>query len=71
MDRPGHRRSVDLRARRRHRFVPIARNHLNDGFLPDPAAVRTEEFVNDFPQDYEPPGASGIAVRVDGTPSRS
>jgi Ca-activated chloride channel family protein len=45
----------------------IARNHLNEGFLPDPAAVRTEEFVNYFPQDYEPP-AEGIAVHVDGTP---
>jgi Ca-activated chloride channel family protein len=45
----------------------IARNHVNEGFLPDPAAVRTEEFVNYFPQDYEAP-ADGIGVHVDGTP---
>jgi Ca-activated chloride channel family protein len=45
----------------------IVRNHLNEGFLPDPAAVRTEEFVNYFPQDYEPP-TDGIGVHVDGTP---
>ncbi|MGH9210129.1 MAG: YfbK domain-containing protein [Acidimicrobiales bacterium] len=44
----------------------ITRNHIGDGFLPDPAAVRTEEFVNYFPQDYEPP-EDGIAVHVDGT----
>jgi Ca-activated chloride channel family protein len=45
----------------------ITRNYLNDGFLPEAAAVRTEEFVNYFPQDYEPP-EDGIGVHVDGTP---
>lgn len=42
------------------------RGHLQDGLLPDPAAVRTEEFINYFPQDYPIP-EEGIAVRVDGT----
>jgi Ca-activated chloride channel family protein len=45
----------------------ITRNYLNDGVLPEAAAVRTEEFVNYFPQDYEAPD-EGIAVHVDGTP---
>jgi len=44
----------------------VTRNHLNEGFLPDAAAVRTEEFVNYFPQDYEAP-EDGIGVHVDGT----
>jgi Ca-activated chloride channel family protein len=45
----------------------ITRNYLNDGLVPEAAAVRTEEFVNYFPQDYEAPD-EGIAVHVDGTP---
>jgi len=43
----------------------VARSHLADGFLPDPASVRTEEFVNYFPQDYLPP-PDGLGVHVDG-----
>lgn len=44
----------------------ITRSALNDGILPDPASVRTEEFVNYFAQDYPAP-ASGLAIHVDGT----
>jgi Ca-activated chloride channel family protein len=44
----------------------VARGYLDDGFLPDPASVRTEEFVNYFAQDYQPP-ADGIGIHVDGT----
>jgi Ca-activated chloride channel family protein len=44
----------------------ISRNYVNQGFLPPPEAVRTEEFVNYFPQDYEAP-ADGIGIHVDGT----
>lgn len=43
-----------------------ARAFVLDGFLPDPAEVRTEEFVNHFDQAYEPP-ATGIDVHLDGT----
>lgn len=45
---------------------PIVRDYLNQGFLPDEAAVRTEEVINYFPQDYEPPD-DGIGIHVDGT----
>ena len=44
----------------------LARAFVRDGLLPDPAGVRTEEFVNYFDPGYPPP-ADGIAVRVDGT----
>jgi Ca-activated chloride channel family protein len=44
----------------------VARSRLREGRLPDPAAVRTEEFVNFFRQDYQPP-ADGIGIHVDGT----
>jgi len=44
----------------------ITRASLAEGFLPDPAAVRTEEFVNYFTHDYPSP-ASGIGIHVDGT----
>src|SRR5690606_18786011 len=44
----------------------LTRASLTAGALPDPALVRTEEFVNYFRHDYEPP-ADGIAIHVDGT----
>lgn len=44
----------------------LTRRYLQDGFLPDPESVRTEEFVNYFAQDYDPP-ADGIGIHVDGT----
>ena len=41
----------------------IAKRFLDDGYLPDPASVRTEEFVNAFDQGYpapaEAPSGSG------------
>lgn len=45
----------------------VTRAYLSDGFLPDPASVRTEEFVNYFGQDYDPP-AGGIGIHLDGAP---
>lgn len=46
----------------------VTRGYLRDGFLPDPAAVRTEEFVNYFAHDYQPP-EHGIGIHVDGAPA--
>lgn len=45
----------------------ITRAALTDGALPDPASVRTEEFVNYFAQDYPAP-VSGLGIHVDGAP---
>ena len=47
----------------------VARRFIRDGNLPDPAAVRVEEFVNYFDQDYAPPSDGAFAVHVDGSPS--
>jgi Ca-activated chloride channel family protein len=44
----------------------IVRAALTEGYLPDPASVRTEEFINYFAQDYEAP-AQGMGIAVDGT----
>jgi Ca-activated chloride channel family protein len=44
----------------------VTRGYLTDGVLPDPASVRTEEFVNYFQQDYQPP-EDGMGIHVDGT----
>ncbi|MFJ9621727.1 von Willebrand factor type A domain-containing protein [Streptomyces sp. NPDC101181] len=43
-----------------------ARRILGDGRLPEPGAVRPEEFVNSFRQEYERPKGNGFAVSVDG-----
>ncbi|MEU8850496.1 von Willebrand factor type A domain-containing protein [Streptomyces sp. NPDC048564] len=43
-----------------------ARRTLAEGRLPDPAAVRPEEFVNSFRQDYDRPDGNGFSVTVDG-----
>ncbi|MGR6319579.1 von Willebrand factor type A domain-containing protein [Micromonospora soli] len=43
-----------------------ARRQIEDGRLPDPTAVRPEEFVNSFRQDYPEPAGDGFAVHVDG-----
>ncbi|KUF17458.1 vWA domain-containing protein [Streptomyces silvensis] len=43
-----------------------ARRTLDRGRLPDPAAVRPEEFVNSFRQDYPRPDGDGFSVTVDG-----
>lgn len=44
----------------------VTRGYLNEGVLPDPASVRTEEFINYFRQDYQPP-EDGMGIHVDGT----
>lgn len=43
-----------------------ARRVLSEGRLPDPSAVRPEEFVNSFRQDYPRPDGDGFSVTVDG-----
>ncbi|MEU8175459.1 von Willebrand factor type A domain-containing protein [Microbispora hainanensis] len=43
-----------------------ARRALEEGRLPDPGQVRTEEFVNAFRQDYAEPEGDGFAVHIDG-----
>lgn len=47
----------------------LARRAVTSGALPDPAGVRVEEFVNAFPQGYEPPSGDALAIHVDGAPS--
>jgi len=67
--------SVDTAADNRSTFAldvdtgsyTLARRYLADGLLPDPALVRTEELVNYFEQDYDPPAKPGLAVHIDGT----
>ncbi|CAL9451133.1 YfbK domain-containing protein [Streptomyces sp. enrichment culture] len=43
-----------------------ARRTLRDGALPAPRTVRTEEFVNSFPQGYRRPAGDGFSVSADG-----
>jgi Ca-activated chloride channel family protein len=47
----------------------IARRFVEDGNLPDPAAVRVEEFVNAFRHDYPAPRDGTFALTADGGPS--
>lgn len=47
----------------------VARRYIGDGFLPDPASVRVEEFVNYFDQGYAAPEDETFAIHVDGGPS--
>jgi len=49
----------------------IARRKLNEGRLPPPAAVRTEEFVNYFEYSYAPPKTTAVpfAVHMEAAPS--
>ncbi len=47
----------------------VARKYINDGMLPPYEAVRAEEFVNYFVQDYAPPTNGTFAVYADGAPS--
>jgi Ca-activated chloride channel family protein len=45
----------------------IARRYVSDGNLPPEDAVRVEEFVNYFDQDYDyPPEGQAFAIAVDG-----
>ena len=47
----------------------LARSYLERGHLPDPASVRTEEFVNFFNYEYAPPQEDRFNVFVEGAPS--
>jgi Ca-activated chloride channel homolog len=47
----------------------IARKYVNDGLVPPYQAIRAEEFVNYFAQDYTPPANSAFAIYADGAPS--
>ena len=47
----------------------IARRYVTDGYLPPEDAIRVEEFVNYFDQDYAyPPEGQAFGVHVDGGP---
>jgi Ca-activated chloride channel family protein len=47
----------------------IARRYVSDGNLPPDDAIRVEEFVNYFDQDYQyPPEGQAFAIHVDGAP---
>lgn len=47
----------------------VVRRKLNEGFLPPPAAVRVEELVNYFRQDYPDPDEGPFAVVSEAAPS--
>jgi len=44
----------------------VARSYINQGSLPPYDAVRAEEFVNYFQQDYTPPTNGAFAIYADG-----
>ncbi|MFC7547726.1 von Willebrand factor type A domain-containing protein [Plantactinospora sp. GCM10030261] len=44
-----------------------ARRLITEGRMPEPTAVRPEEFVNSFAQDYPEPAGDGFAIHVDGS----
>ena len=46
----------------------IARRYLRDGWLPEPAAVRLEEFVNAFAGGYSP-SLEGLTLHLDAAPA--
>jgi len=47
----------------------VARRFVTDGYLPDPASVRVEEFINYFRQDYLPAKDGAFAIHTEGAPS--
>ena len=48
----------------------IARRYIRDGYLPPEDAIRVEEFVNYFDQDYAPPtDGKAFAIYMDGAPA--
>ena len=47
----------------------VMRRFIQDGYLPDPEAVRVEEFVNFFKHGYEPPKDGAFAIHIEGSPS--
>ena len=48
----------------------IARQYVTDLYLPPPAAIRVEEFINAFDYDYDPPTEEAFAIHIDGAPSK-
>jgi len=44
-----------------------ARALINSGQAPSPEAVRPEEFINAFGEDYRQPGGPGFSLTLDGT----
>lgn len=48
----------------------IARSYLTDGYMPPTGAVRTEEFINYFPQGYPIPSfEETFGIYIDGAPT--
>ena len=47
----------------------VMRRFIQDSYLPDPEAVRVEEFVNFFKHGYVPPGDDAFAIHIEGSPS--
>ena len=47
----------------------IAQRYIDDGFRPDPASVRVEEWINAFEQGYAPPLDDTFAIVADGGPT--
>lgn len=47
----------------------VMRSYVRRGALPPYQAVRAEEFINYFQQDYTPPSNRGFAIYADGAPS--
>ncbi|MCE2462384.1 MAG: von Willebrand factor type A domain-containing protein [Dehalococcoidia bacterium] len=47
----------------------VMRRIIQDGYLPDPEAVRVEEFVNFFEHGYEPPKDDVFSIHIEGSPS--
>lgn len=46
----------------------LTRSYLTDGILPPPEAIRLEEFVNYFKQDYPLPQDNAFSILVDASP---
>lgn len=44
----------------------VMRRYINDGLLPPDEAVRVEEFINYFEQDYERPDRGAFAIHLEG-----
>ncbi len=48
----------------------MTRSYLGRGYLPPEEAVRTEEFINHFDYEYEPPDNKAFTIHMEGAPSR-
>ena len=46
----------------------LARSYLNDGYRPPPEAIRLEEFVNYFEQDYPLPQQDAFNILIEAAP---